>query len=271
MNTPVKAKKLRRPPAAVSLPFGGSSVMAGHAGQVVEGDDPETALFRALNYFPTPPWAARAGGELVRMLDSGARTAWEPASGEGHCAVPLEDYFEGGVWRTDVHDYGGPNRPIFLGDFPRGDFDGPSCPQVDWVITNPPFARAEAFAAKGYQVARRGVALLCRLALVESVGRHPLMCRKVLTAPFSERVPMQLGSWNPDLSSATAYAWFFWMKPEALAASPFEGAIRSAWAMDCTLERLIPPGTQSRLTQADDRVIFAGETPSSQLELAGVA
>ena len=259
------AKGPRPSPTAPSpaLPFG----MEGRAGSVVEGDDDHTALMRELNYFPTPPWAARAGGELVRMLDPAARSAWEPACGGGHMALPLEAYFVDGVWRTDVHAHEGPGGAIRLGDFPRGDFDRERNPIVDWVITNPPFAKAEAFVQKGLTVARRGVAMLCRLAFTESVGRHPLMTHKALTAPFAERVPMQLGSWNPDLSSATAYAWFVWLQPEALAESPFRTAIEGAWSMGATLERIVPPGTCERLTRADDRVVFAGEAPDPQMGL----
>ncbi|WP_295205744.1 hypothetical protein [uncultured Brevundimonas sp.] len=249
--------------SAPALPFG----MEGRAGSVVDGDDAHTALMRELNYFPTPPWAARAGGELVRMLDPAARSAWEPACGGGHMALPLMTYFPEGVWRTDVHAHEGPGGAIRLGDFPRGDFDRERNPTVDWVITNPPFAKAEAFVQKGLGVARRGVAMLCRLAFTESVGRYPLMQRKALTAPFAERVPMQLGSWDPDLSSATAYAWFIWMQPEALADSPFRDAIEGAWAMNATLERIIAPGTCERLTQADDRVVYAGEVPDPQMGL----
>jgi hypothetical protein len=248
------------PPA---LPFG----MESRAGAVVQGDDAHAALMRALNFFPTPPWAARAGGELVRMLDPAAQTAWEPACGAGHMALPLEAYFEGGVWRTDVHDHGGPGPAIRLGDFPAGDFGGAPMHVVDWVITNPPFAKAEAFVRQGLKVARRGVAVLCRLAFTESVGRYGLMQRKAMTAPFAERVPMQLGSWDPDLSSATAYAWFVWMQPTALDDSPFREAIAAAWAMDATLERIIPPGTCERLTRANDRVVFAGEAPDPQMGL----
>ena len=256
----------RSPP----LPFGAGSVMASHAGQVVKGDDAQTALYRELNFFPTPPWAARAGGELVRMLDPMARTVREPACGRMHMAGPLGETFD--VTASDIHDYGGNDVMDFLAPPGRVDMDRVHLhAQTDWVITNPPFAKAEAFAARGLKVATRGVALLCRLAFVESVGRHPLMTRKALSAPFSERVPMQMGSWDPDLSSATAYAWFFWMQPEALKTSPARGAIEAAWRMGCTLERLIPPGTCERLTRADDRVVYAGETPDPQLELVGMA
>lgn len=247
---------------AMPLPFG----MEGRAGAVVDGDDARTALYRELNFFPTPPWASRAGGELVRMLDPGARVVWEPACGEMHMAGPLGEQFQI-VVASDVHSYGQPFVHDFIGDAP---FPGCGRPTPDWVITNPPFAKAEAFVQRGLQVARRGVAVLCRLAFTESVGRYPLMRKKALTAPFAERVPMQLGSWNPDLSSATAYAWFVWMQPEALAESPFRAAIEAAWTMEATLERVISPGTCERLTRADDRVVYAGEAASSQLELVGL-
>lgn len=259
---PVKGRKAA---PAMSLPFGGGAVMASHAGQVVEGDDPLTALYRELNFFPTPPWAARAGGELVRMLDPGARTVAEPACGQMHMAGPLSEMFDA-VFASDVHPWG----PNIVMDFLTTEDLRIGEDRPDWVISNPPFAKAEAFVEQGLKVARRGVAMLCRLAFVESVGRHPLMTRKAMTAPFSERVPMQLGSWNPDLSSATAYAWFFWMQPEALAMSRFRPAIEAAWDMGCTLERLIPPGTCERLTREDDRQVYAGEAPSPQLELAEV-
>lgn len=274
MSAAVKAMKGRAPVKAMTLPFGGSAVMENRAG-AVDGDDPLTALYRELNFFPTPPWAARAGGELVRMLDPAARSVWEPACGQRHMSGPLAETFD--VVASDVHDYGGNIVADFLEGWrePQGPAGQMNPARVlwhsrpDWVITNPPFAKAEAFAAQGMKVARRGVALLCRLAFTETEGRYRIMRRKALTAPFAERVPMQLGSWDPDLSSATAYAWFIWMNDEALEASPFRDGIRAAWALDSTLERIIPPGTRARLARPNDRVIYAGEAPSSQLDLLG--
>ena len=55
----------------------------------------------ALDFFPTPPWAARAGGELIQRLDPGAWNCWEPACGQGHMAHGLLDYFEAGVFSSD--------------------------------------------------------------------------------------------------------------------------------------------------------------------------
>lgn len=251
------------------LPFG----MEQCAGPVVAGDDAETALYRRLNYFPTPPWAARAGAELIGWLDPAARTVWEPACGQGHMARPLAETFD--VRVSDVHDYGG----NVVTDFVAGWSEPPGTAgrmdparvywrsPVDWVVTNPPFSLAEAFVQQGLRVARRGVAVLCRLAFVESEGRYPLMRRLALKAPFAERVSIQLGSWDPDLKGATAYAWFIWMSDEALAESPARATIEAAWAIDTTLERVIPPGARDRLARPDDRQRFAGEPAPAQLEL----
>lgn len=238
---------------APRLPFG----MENSAPGKVEGDDAQTALMRELNFFPTPPWAARAGGELVATLDPLARTVWEPACGEGHMAGPLSERFA--VVASDIHAHGyGAVHDFLSGDGAWADLASPSG-AIDWVITNPPFAKAEAFAHQGLKAARRGVALLCRLAFEESVGRYPLMRRLAAKATFCERVPMQLGSWDPDLSSATAYAWFVWMHPEAVAESPMGAAIEACWAVEGSLSRLIAPGTCARLTRSDDRRVYAGE------------
>jgi hypothetical protein len=66
-----------------SLPFGGNAVMSS---RVATAPD-------ELDYFPTPPWAARAGAELIKRLDPAARSCWEPACGQGHMAHGLADYF----------------------------------------------------------------------------------------------------------------------------------------------------------------------------------
>ena len=100
------------------------------------------------------------------------------------------------------------------------------------------------------QRARRGVAMLCRLAFVESEARADLMQRLTLLAPFSERVPMQLGPWNPSLGTATAYAWFFWVH-EREDAQRFE---------------IIPPGTRDRLWKPYDVERFGLKTDAPLLE-----
>jgi hypothetical protein len=199
-----------------------------------------TSAVKSLDFFPTPPWAARAGGELIAELDPAARSCWEPACGAGHMAWGLADYFAGGVYSSDIHAYGAGDVLDFLG--PRLPDPG-----VDWIVTNPPFVAGEAFARTAFALARRGVALLLRVAFLEGAGRFRLLYGPdmplAVCAPFAERVPMVAGRWDPAASSATCYAWFVWLKDRPAAAGP----------------RLmgIPPGTRARLSRRADLVRFA--------------
>jgi len=193
-----------------------------------------------LDYFPTPPWAARAGGELIKSIDPQARTAWEPACGGGHMAHGLADYFET-VWGSDIHPHGDHR----LGDFLNLD-PAEAWPEADWIVTNPPFVRGEAFVREGWRRARRGVAMLLRLSFLEGVARHKLLYKDLplyACAPFAERVPMVKGRWDPAASSATAYAWFVWFKPGL-----------GVWPAPLLMP--IPPGARARLTHSADAETF---------------
>jgi hypothetical protein len=215
---------------------------------VAEGDGDRAALHRQLDYFPTPPWAARVGGELVRFLDPEARTIWEPACGEGHMAAPLRESFD--VFASDVHAFGFGKVGDFLGhDLPKAWGGG----QPDWIVTNPPFRTAGAFARLGLERARCGVALLLRLAFLEGGQRYRLLHGAeplTLCAVFAERVPMTLGRWDPKASSATAYAWFLWRKGSA-------GDPRLIG---------IPPGTRERLTRPEDAGRFGFRSEAGLLD-----
>jgi hypothetical protein len=170
------------------------------------------------DFFPTPPWATRA---LCEQMDAdlSGMSAWDPAAGAGHMIRPLREYF-GQVTGTDLHDYGDPSV------MPHFDFLGPyeNAPLVNWIITNPPFNLAEQFAHKAIQIARTGVALLVRSTFLETVGRY-----KRLFDPdppfkiyqFSERVPMHKGKLDRNGSTATAYCWVVWYRPQGV--NPYGG------------------------------------------------
>lgn len=235
---------LLAPSAAIApRPHGHTAVMA------ARGPAPD-----ALDYFPTPPWAARAGGELIKRLDPDARTCWEPACGEGHMALGLRDSFES-VGLSDVHAYGAGAVFDFLDP---GGFPAPGeSPAWDWIVTNPPFVRGEDFARAAWPRARRGVALLLRLQFLEGTARHRLFQELPLfaVAPFAERVPMVKGRWDPEASSATAYAWFVWVKPEIEPTIP-----RAAGP----LVLAIAPGARARLSRPGDLAHF-GLQPAAPL------
>lgn len=217
------------------------AVMQQRAAKLIEADDEQRAKWRGLDFFPTPPWAARACAELILTLDPGAETVWEPACGQGHFAIPLREYFAPGkVIATDIHDYNGNPTWNFLGHARMG------LTGIHWVVTNPPFSKALEFIERGLEIAEHGVLMLCRIAFLESVGRYETLYGGAnpltICAPFIERVPMQLGSWDPEFSSASCYAAFVWIK----------GAAPRALMP-------IPPGTRKRLWKPDDAARFGAK------------
>lgn len=233
---------------------GGGAAGVARARGPVEGDSPRQAFHRAIDYFPTPPFAARAGGELINRLDPGPWWVWEPACGEGHMAGPLAAYFPR-VFATDLVDHGWPGQmggPL--------DFLSPEANrfEADWIVTNPPNAHTEAFVRLGLQRARRGVAILTRLTFLDTLGRFDLFHGEDVSlswlAPFAERVPIELGGWDPAGSTATPAAWFLFMRPGALAQSRVP-----RWAMGGLTVfpgQMIPPGTKARLTHPDDARLY---------------
>jgi len=195
----------------------------------------------SLDFFPTPPWATRA--LLAHVLIDARGICWEPAAGEGHMAEVLRERFE--VFASDIRDYGrGYNVGSFAGktDVPQPELQCPVRP--DWIITNPPFNVAVDFALRGFEVARRGVALLVRSNWAEGVDRYTRLFRPnppAIVAQFVERVPMVKERWDPEGSTATSYAWFVWDRT----------------AREGTRFVFIPPGCRQRLERPDDRMRFA--------------
>lgn len=174
---------------------------------LVDGDQ-----WRKLDLFPTPPWGTRALFKHVfpaLQLPSRIRTAWEPAAGFGHMSDPLSEFCQS-VLATDIYPYG-PHLDAVL-DFRLADS---SASLVDWVITNPPFDHSFEFLEAALKIARKGVAFLVRLAWLESQSRYHSLWTQTpptVVAAFTERLPMCLGGWDPKLSTATAYAWYIWVR-----------------------------------------------------------
>lgn len=202
----------------------------------------QDTAFEDADFFPTPPWAARVGGELIKRLDPVAASAWEPACGAGHMVHGLRGILPA-VHASDAYLYDGNAIHDFVADA--------GGPAVDWIVTNPPFALIEPFVRRAYSHARRGVAMLMRAGVLESEGRYPLLygdCPLTVFAPFSERVPMHKGRWESDGSTAAFYAWFIWLKP-ALRPRRFMARVGDSW-YPATLP--IAPGQKKRLTHRSD-------------------
>ncbi len=159
----------------------------------------------SLDYFPTPPWATRVLLEYVIPAADG--DCLEPACGEGHMARPLAERFEF-VAASDVHDYGFGEVRDFLATLWT-----PEPEPCDWIITNPPFKRAEDFALRALKQAQVGVALLVRTSFLEGVGRYQRIFDPYppsVVAQFTERVVLHKGRLSEKGSTATAYCWIVW-------------------------------------------------------------
>lgn len=222
------------------IPSGSTAVMA------CRTEPPDS-----LDDFPTPPWGTRAlyryilpklGFTPIMLL---AQTAWEPAANRGLMAEILREH-HADVFASDVHDYG---RGYAVGSFTGAGFDAAQCPfQPDWVITNPPFKLAAEFVERAVAEAKVGAAMLLRTAFLESAERYELFRRYPLTtvAPFSGRLAMVRGGWDPEASSATSYAWFVFLQ---------HGVIGDPRVI------FIPPEAQAVCTEAGDRRRFAVALP----------
>lgn len=204
------------------------------------------------DFYPTPPWAARAGAEVILELDPAASRGlwWEPACGAGHMAHGLRDYAR--VVLSDAYRYD-PHHAVF--DFVAGQGEPPVA-AADWIVSNPPFNAVAPFVRAAQGRARRGVAMLLRVGGLESDERHGLIWggEEPLTvfAPFVGRVPMHKGFWRPDGSTAAFYAWFVWLKP-ALRPRRFMSRIGGRWRAGT---REIPSDVKARLTRDDDARLF---------------
>lgn len=172
----------------------------------------------SLEYFPTPPWATRALVKeiLVRhyMSSMKDKRVREPACGGGHMVRPLQELF-GAVDYSDVADWG--MKPE-IRDFceesrDRLIEDGHAIPH--WIITNPPYEIATTFLDRALDIAIEGVAMFLRLGWLAGQERyHKIFSYRPPTyiCPFSERVALIEGVWDPEASTATDYVWFVWIK-----------------------------------------------------------
>lgn len=151
------------------------------------------------DFYPTPRWATRA----LLANETFQGRIWECACGDGNMSSVLA---EGGneVISSDLYDRGFGTKGI---DFTQTD-------QVcDNIITNPPYNLAEDFVHKGVSSSKKKLALLLRLAFLESAKRK-LSIFDVYPPSrvwvFSERITFYPKGAMRKGSGTTAYAWFVW-------------------------------------------------------------
>lgn len=190
------------------VPHGSYSVMAQRATPLDVLDD-----------FPTPPWATRTFYRYVMPWLGyeppvvAHMRAWEPCAGRCIMSEVMQEFHNPPVFASDVHDYGYGNA---VGSFVGQGADRIEAPpDAQLLVTNPPFKLAiETVERALVEPGVRIVAMLLRTSWIETEERYRLFRRRPMTAfcPFSGRVPMIKGRWDPWASTATAYSWFVWVK-----------------------------------------------------------
>jgi hypothetical protein len=155
---------------------------------------------QSLDYYPTPGWATRA---LCEYVIEPKGSVLEPAAGAGHMSNVLLEYF-GNVTAKDIQ-----HGDDFLAN--------PQTQKYDWVITNPPFARAKEFVFKSLECADN-IAMLVRLNFLASINRTTqlfLPCPPSKIAIFSERIGFKYGVTEPNVPTATDFCWVIWTANKA--------------------------------------------------------
>jgi hypothetical protein len=152
------------------------------------------------DFYPTPSPATIA----LLNAESFEGDILEPACGEGDISRLLEK--RGFTVRsTDLVDRG-------YGE-PYIDFIGISYPyRAANVITNPPFKLGTAFARRALEIASRKVAILHKLAFLETAERAALFAETPLARVwvFSRRLMFPIPHQERQVGGMLAFAWFVW-------------------------------------------------------------
>ena len=168
-----------------------------------------------LDFYRTPPWATRAllehlfNKRIARQCD----IVLDPCAGDGDMTKVLKERFDK-VSAGDVQQYGYKLDKVW--DFPKDCYSA-KLRKVDWVIANPPFNKASEFILAALWCAKRGVAILGRIQLLESAQRYGHVFQQYPPSRvicFSERVayPTEHQTFEEG-QSAMMSAWFVWKAP----------------------------------------------------------
>lgn len=177
-------------------------------GNMRNAQDAADPNFYATCYEAIPPLLVAEGKRLPKAL-------WEPACGNGAITVPLRNRGFS-VVATDLHEWGCPASVSgidFLSDAAQSVAAQMAVDHGNYgIVTNPPFNRAEEFVEAGIRLSPY-VAVLCRLAFLESEGRMNWFPQVGLSRVhiIGERLPMmhRYKHEGPKLDKgAMAFCWF---------------------------------------------------------------
>lgn len=151
------------------------------------------------DFYPTPDFATE---QLLKRERFEGGVIWECACGDGAISKILKSYGLQ-VFSTDLIDRG-------YGEIRNLDFikELPSLLKADHIITNPPFKIAKPFIEQALKLTTGKVAMLLRLAFLESADRYELFQTTPLKTVyvFSKRLTMS----KSGQSGMIPFAWFVW-------------------------------------------------------------
>lgn len=158
------------------------------------------------DYYPTPPIAVQC---LLNNSDV-PQSIWEPAAGRGHISKELIRCGRT-VVSTDLFSYEDCLVPVE----PGRDLLTTEMPDVDGVVTNPPFKKNLPEALVRRMTAEYGyVAIFSRITFMESHQRHGLFTENPPSdvIVLSQRVNCyeDFLNINHGIGGMIAYAWYVW-------------------------------------------------------------
>ena len=171
----------------------------------------------ALDYYSTPT------EEVTNILNTLninfiGKTILEPSAGGGHMLQGIKNYLTDNVNNvtiiaTDIQDRG--CKDIEAGsafDFLSDEY--PYKDNIDYIIMNPPYSIIEPFVMRSLGIANKGILMLGRLQFLEGEKRFENILSEYPPTDiyvYVDRIAcFKNGDISQKMSSAQAYAWFYW-------------------------------------------------------------
>jgi hypothetical protein len=197
------------------------------------------------DFYATPPEEVTNILNQLNIEFLGWDTVLDPCYGACHMLKGFVDYLNENnrhhdcfLIGTDIKDRGSDKfnnafscRDIALyADMEKGDFLNPNYKvpsvgaksdpegrdQVDYVIMNPPFSTLEYFINKGYDLAKKGLLVLCRLQALETKSRYENIFKDTPPSDVYIYVDRITCAKNGDETTkgngVQAYCWLWWNK-----------------------------------------------------------
>ena len=171
----------------------------------------------ALDYYSTPT------EEVTNILNTLninfiGKTILEPSAGGGHMLQGIKNYLADNINNatiiaTDIQDRGcndietGAEFDFLSDEYPYKD-------NIDYIIMNPPYSIIEPFVMRSLGIANKGILMLGRLQFLEGEKRFENILAEYPPTDiyvYVDRIAcFKNGDISQKMSSAQAYAWFYW-------------------------------------------------------------